>query len=66
MPDPQIIQVTVEGATVITARVSGSQEIQVVYTGEPLLAPPSGFIFLSDGDGALLLDSDGAYLTEHI
>lgn len=29
------------------------------------VAPPAGFVFLIDPDGAILTDADGAYLVEH-
>jgi len=31
-----------------------------------VLAPPAGFVFLIDTDGAYLTDQDGAYLMEAI
>ncbi|CAN5335658.1 hypothetical protein BH09PSE1_BH09PSE1_08090 [soil metagenome] len=30
------------------------------------LSPPSGFVFLTDPDGAVLFDRDGAWLMEPI
>lgn len=68
MPEPQTITVAV--STPVPIRVTASAptiiSITVVYTGEPAVAPPDGFIFITDADGAILLDADGAYLTEPI
>lgn len=68
MPEPQTITVAVSAPAPIriTASAPTIISITVVYTGEPALAPPGGFILLSDGDGSPLTVPVAAYLMEPI
>ena len=43
-----------------------SWPLRIATLSKGVLAPPAGFVFLIDTDGAYLTDQDGAYLMEAI